>query len=306
MNRLLYTTGKGYFEECSYDYPVSKKAHIIVKNIMTGVCRSDLDMMQGKFGPLPLCMQGHEGLGKVIDVGDDLFTTVKIGDIVATRGEPAYADQYSVKNNEFVVVPKADPCYIIEPVACGINIILAYIEEISNHVLFGKKILLMGSGFLSYIAYNTLKLWGSEFNTAEIDVVGSSNQDMWEEMGVTLLKDTGDYYDIVIDINGNVPLFLNQNIINDNALLIEAVSRDISKKENDLLQWKSVTTVRPSPRNAGFHGCMELAVDWIKNGKLTVDKFWTRGYSRDSEWQQAFSDGIKRPANYSRGYIIWP
>ena len=50
---------------------------------------------------------------------------------------------------------------------------------------------------------------------------------------------------------------------------------------------------------------MELAVEWIKDGKLNVDKFWTRGYNRKDEWRQAFEDGANRPLNYSRGYIKW-
>ena len=35
---------------------------------MTGVCRSDIEMMIGNFGPF-LYMQGHEGLGQVVEVG---------------------------------------------------------------------------------------------------------------------------------------------------------------------------------------------------------------------------------------------
>jgi hypothetical protein len=43
----------------------------------------------------------------------------------------------------------------------------------------------------------------------------------------------------------------------------------------------------------------------IENGELNVDKFWTKGYNRNTEWQQAFADGLTRPAGYSRGYIYW-
>lgn len=305
MNRLLYTTGRGHFEETTYDYPVSKAKHIIVKNIMTGVCRSDIDMMTGKFGPLPLGMQGHEGLGEVIDVGSGLFTPVQVGDIVATRGEPAYADQYSVREDEFVIVPEAHPRYIVEPVACGINIILSHIGELSSRAMFGDRILLLGTGFLSYVAYHMMRNWEKDFKNSEIEVIGSSNKDIWHNIGVEIKPNIGSNYDIIIDLNGNTPLFLQEDIINENGLVVEGVSRDISKKENDLLLWKSITTVRPSPRNKGFHGCMGMAVSMIQNGELNVDNFWTRSYNRNTEWRQAFSDGVDRPKNYSRGYIVW-
>jgi hypothetical protein len=50
---------------------------------------------------------------------------------------------------------------------------------------------------------------------------------------------------------------------------------------------------------------MRDAAIWIENGELEVDSFWTRGYNRNIEWQQAFADGVNRPNGYSRGYIKW-
>jgi hypothetical protein len=43
----------------------------------------------------------------------------------------------------------------------------------------------------------------------------------------------------------------------------------------------------------------------IENGLLDVDKFWTKCYNRNTEWQEAFADGVDRPNGYSRGYIKW-
>ena len=123
--KLLHTTGTGNFVETEWNKPDIKEDEIEVKALMTGVCRSDIDMMNGNFGPLPLEMQGHEGLGEVVKVGNEV-TDARVGDIVATRGEPAYADYYNAKPTEYVVVPEADPKYIVEPVACGINICLLY------------------------------------------------------------------------------------------------------------------------------------------------------------------------------------
>jgi hypothetical protein len=61
----------------------------------------------------------------------------------------------------------------------------------------------------------------------------------------------------------------------------------------------------PSPRYFGFYRSMRKARDMVKLGFLDVDKFWTKGYNRDTEWQQAFADGNNRPQGYSRGYIKW-
>lgn len=291
MTRCLQTNGQGYFEEVEYDVPSFGPDEILVRAVMTGVCRSDIDMMNGDFGPLPLHMQGHEGLGKVIGRGANV-TDVDIGDYVATRGEPAYADIYNVRKDEYVQVPEAHPRYIIEPVACGINTV--DVADCARQ----DKILILGSGFLAWVAYHTL----TKFKHCEnVDVLGSSNVDLW---GDKLLLGTTDSYDVVIDLSGKYELGTEINL-NNNALIVDAVGKAVSREEAQQQLWKAVTTIKPSPRNTNFHQCMKDAVWMIENGKLEVDSFWTRGYNRNIEWQEAFADGVDRPNGYSRGYIKW-
>jgi threonine dehydrogenase-like Zn-dependent dehydrogenase len=291
MTRCLQTTGQGYFEEVTYNVPPLTEDEICVRAVMTGVCRSDIDMMQGNFGPLPLHMQGHEGLGQVIGIGANI-TNVNFGDYVATRGEPAYADIYNVRADEYVFVPEAHPRFIIEPVACGINAV--DVADCSRQ----DKILIIGSGFLAWVAYHTL----TKFKHCEnVDVLGSSNIELW---GDKLLMGTTDSYDVVIDLSGKYDLGIDINL-NNNALIVDAVGKAVSREEAQQQLWKAVTTIKPSPRNPNFHQCMKDAVWMIENGYLDVDSFWTRCYNRNTEWQEAFADGKDRPSGYSRGYIKW-
>jgi threonine dehydrogenase-like Zn-dependent dehydrogenase len=291
MTRCLQTTGQGYFEEVNFDVPKITENEIQVRAVMTGVCRSDIDMMQGNFGPLPLNMQGHEGLGQVLEVGANI-KGIAIGDFVATRGEPAYADIYNVRDTEFILIPEAQPRYIIEPVACGINAV-----QFKDR---GKdsKILIIGSGFLAWVAYHTLIKFERYTN---VDVLGSSNQDLW---GDKLLLSTSESYDVVIDLTGKYSLGIDIGL-NNNALIIDGVGKAVSREEAQQQLWKACTTNRPSPRNSNFHQCMKVGVWMIENGMLNVDKFWTKAYNRNTEWQQAFADGADRPNGYSRGYIKW-
>jgi threonine dehydrogenase-like Zn-dependent dehydrogenase len=297
--KCLQTQGQGYFEEVDYEIPPWAQDSIYVRAVMTGVCRSDIDMMMGDFGPLPLNMQGHEGVGQVMAVGANCMD-IKIGDYVATRGEPAYADQYTVRSGEYVKVPEAHPKYILEPVACGINLINQAKEEIDKRQ--GKnentRLLIIGSGFLAWVAYHTILLNGFIYH---LDVLGSSNQDLW---GDKLLLGTSESYDVVIDLTGKYELGTEINL-NNNALIIDGVGKAVSKLEAQAQLWKAVTTIKPSPRNPQFIDCMHFARHWIENGYLEVDSFWTRGYNRTTEWQQAFADGKDRPNGYSRGYIKW-
>jgi threonine dehydrogenase-like Zn-dependent dehydrogenase len=299
MTRCLQTTGQGFFEEVIYKIPESGNNGIFVKAIMTGVCRSDIDMMQGNFGPLPLSMQGHEGLGQVISIGKDV-TDINIGDFVATRGEPAYADYYTVRENEYVKVPEAHPRYILEPVACGINLIdqsKTYLQDRQGRH-DNNRMLIIGSGFLAWVAYHTMRINGYIFH---VDVLGSNNQDLW---GDKLLLGTSESYDVVVDLTGKYRLGIDINL-NNNATIIDGVGKAIDKEEAQVQLWKAVTTVRPSPRNPAFIDCMRMARYFIEKGYLEVDSFWTQCYNRNTEWQQAFADGVDRPNGYSRGYIKW-
>lgn len=291
--RLLFTDGKGSFQETSWDKPNISADEISVKAILTGVCRSDIDMMQGEFGPLPINMHGHEGLAQVVEVGDNI-TDVQVGDYVATRGEPAYADYYNVRAKEYVPVPSAEPKYILEPVACGINVVTQ-----NRTALFerdGGRLAILGSGFLAQIAYQTLNIQGYNY---DIDVIGNYNHDVWPN----LRQNLEGQYDVIIDLSSRTD-YLNGDNLANNSLIILAVEKQINQNIGPLL-WKAVTISFPSPRTPNFYQAMLSARDWIESGVLNVDNFWTRAYNRNSEWQNAFSDGANRPNGYSRGYIKW-
>jgi len=291
---LLYTDGAGKFLETIWTKAEPADDEIEVKAIMTGVCRSDVDMMVGQFGPLPLHMSGHEGLGQITKVGIKV-RHASVGDYVATRGEPAYADYYNVRIGEFVKVPEAHPRYILEPVACGINVVRQASIDFARRQ---GKLLILGSGFLAWVAYNTLVLDNYNFN---IDVLGSNNQELW---GDRLMLGTSESYDVIIDLSGKYELGTEIGLNND-AMIIDAVGKAVSREEAQQQLWKAVTTIKPSPRNKEFIKCMHHAKWCIESGKLNVDKFWTKAYNRNTEWQQAFADGADRPNGYNRGYIKW-
>ena len=295
--KILTTLGDGNFIEGDYVLPPLDDYSIRVKSIFTGVCRSDIDMMQGNFPLLPMQMHGHEGLGQVVERGSKVKDwDCKIGDYVATRGEPAYADYYNCKPMTWVKVPQADPKYIIEPVACGVNI--ARVCEDELHKRDGKRMLIIGTGFLARIFYQTLQSLSYNF---DIEVLGFSNKDFWKKLLVS--EPTGSY-DIVLDLKDDATVM---NIkLNDSGLLILGAQKKfgITTDFGNWL-WKNITIKMPSPRAETFISSMSDAVNLIDNGKITLDNVWTHSYNRDNNWQQAFDEASKRPGNYSRGYISW-
>ena len=293
--RVLQTKGQGHFEEVIWNKPEPDYWELEVKAVMTGVCRSDIDMMNGDFGPLPLEMQGHEGLGIVTKVGEGI-TDFSVGDYVATRGEPAYADYYNVDEFAYVKVPELHPRYILEPVACAINCI-----DQTDHIVgrFGHRILILGSGFLAWVIYHAL-ISNPNNHNMEIDVVGSSNRELW---GNKLRLDPIGEYNLIFDLSNRTDVF-DKPILTNEAVVVFGAQKTVTTDFSNLL-WKACTMVFPSPRYIGFYRSMEKARDLVEQGLVDVDKFWTKAYNRETEWQQAFADGNNRPQGYSRGYIYW-
>jgi D-arabinose 1-dehydrogenase-like Zn-dependent alcohol dehydrogenase len=297
QSRILYTEGNGKFNEGSIDIADIKPTQIRVKSKKTGVCRSDIDMMNGNFGPLPLHMQGHEGLGEVLEIGAGV-TNVSVGDYVATRGEPAYADFYNADAGTYVKVPSLDSKYIVEPVACGLNVVMQ--EEMQFETRHSKdaKVCIIGSGFLAWVVYQYL----TAHYFFKIDVIGQSNKERW---GDKLKTEFGNEYDIVIDLNTRDEVF-KMDLLKPQGLIVLGAEKTKTITTNfDKLLWNAVTVVFPSPRQKDFVRCMNTAVKMIESGQLNVDNFWTKSYNRDNEWQSAFAEGNDRQPGYSRGYIEW-
>lgn len=289
---VLYTNGQGHFECLPWVCPSPQATEIRVRSILTGVCRSDIDMMVGKFTALPLQMMGHEGLGQVVAVGSKI-TDAKIGDYVATRGEPAYATEYCVRQNEYVVVPSKDPEFILEPVACGINCITQNLDLIKSKQ--GGRLLISGSGFLAWVVYHTVKILQLDF---EVVVVGNHNKQMW---GNRLEQNFTGKFDVVIDLSSKD--LVNQDIFNNQSVYVYASQKDMVTDFRNLL-WTASTVVCPSPRTDNFYSAMVMARDWIASKQLQVGSFWTNEYSIDN-YKQAFTESLNRTTAYGRGYIKW-
>lgn len=311
MNRLFYTTGNQDILETEYKLPDLSAEDVIVKSIYTGVCRSDVAMYNGDFQLLPKEIQGHECLGEVVEVGNK-FHSIKVGDIVATRGEPGFADKYIAKWGTFVKVPEVSPKYIIEPVACGVNIVDNYLRMWigQDNVFFNrKKYLIIGTGFLAQVIYKTLE-FGLK-RKCNVYVVGNSNKEFWENTDVTMLRDIdleeGSYvFDAVFDIKDD-PKYINDLYLlkpNGVHLICAEKTEDINITSSKYL-WENNKILFPSPRDINFINGMELAVELVKDGTIDTENLWSKSYKRDTEVEQAFKDANDRTKQYTRGYIEW-
>ena len=298
MTKLFYTTGKRSIIEEYWEKPEITSSEIEVRSIFTGVCRSDVDMYTGSFPLLPKTIQGHESLGVVTKVGRKVLG-IKEGDLVATRGEPAFADIYNCKDKMFVKVPEVLPKYIIEPVACAVNIANSLVPTSEDDIL------ILGSGFLATIVYTVLNL---KFKNHFI-VVGSANKEFWSSQKNVTHDDVngiaGRKFKYILDLSDK-PEYLEMGLFEECAnIVLAAEKHPMVKTSFSQFLWNAVDIKFPSPRNHGFYDCMLLSCELIKDGIIDSETLWSKSYKRENEVTMAFEEAVNRPAGYSRGYISW-
>lgn len=310
--KLLHSYGKSDINEYEFYLPEMSADQIMIKTIMTGVCRSDVMAYSGNEDPMPLGRFGHEGLGIVTAVGRKV-KDVKVGDFVSTISDPAYADYYYATENELVVVPEASSKYILQPVACAMNIIhktKLFMDRMG--IPKDEPILLLGTGFMSMIiGQYCIK------NGIVLDVVGKSNENIWADtIGIaTRYKDdilysieANEKYKVVIDLTSKAETFddITKLYAAPEALICYASTPSTPVITNFFDNcWNCHTIILPSPRNLDFKKIMEWTRDLVDLGVIDPSKFWTRGYDRNNmeEVKAAFEDGKNRTKDYIRGYL---
>ena len=289
----FYTTGRSDIVAHVWDKPDPTDNQIEVKSLFTGVCSSDVAMYKGEFTLLPIHMHGHEGLGCVTAIGANI-TDVAVGDIVATRGEPAFAECYNAELGTYVKVPSADPAYIIEPIACAVNIARS-VQIQQNH-----SVAILGTGFLAKIVYQLIK-----GKTDKIVVVGSANSKYWTSEAVNQLTSLEGSYDIVYDLSDK-PQYVTANCINENGTYVLAAEKKPSVTTSFAnWLWKNVSIVCPSPRDPRFHSYMLESVELISSGALKIDGMWNTFGHTKLQVSEAFAAAANREYFGKRLYINW-
>jgi threonine dehydrogenase-like Zn-dependent dehydrogenase len=316
--KLLHSFEAKQIGEYEWEKPEITADEIEIKTLLCGICRSDVgsynrwelmpytdsENTNGKLGGF-----GHEGLGIVTKIGTNI-TDVKVGEIVSTWGDPAFAYYYNVKKGEYAIVPEATAKYILQPTACSINIA---VKTLDTCTLLQRNenpnILLLGSGFMSLVIGQYFIATNKSF-----DIVGSSNKDEWAKLGVTMksIKDvTGNQYDAVIDLTSkaeNWNLITELKLLRPEGILCYASTPYTPVTTNFFEQcWNCFTIIMPSPRNSDFGDIMKLTANLIMAGHIDPTPYWTHAYDRrDIESVKlGFEEGSNRTPEYIRGFLVY-
>lgn len=311
--QLLHSPKERELIKQFYTLPDLQSNQFIIKTKYCGLCRNDISAFVGETFRMPLGREGHEGAGYIIKVHEDYKGKFKIGDNVSTfDSDPAFGEFYYSDDSRAVLIPECSPEYILEPVACAINIIIKTLVTLSVRMAHdnapGLKILLVGSGFMSILIKEYCKYIG-----VEIEVAGSSNKKHWDRLGVNLKPfrfyiDKKERFDAVIDLSGHAEYY--PQIVNELTEKGAIICMGSTPKKDLILDfntsaWKDLTYIFPSPRTNRFNEIMNLCAGLIQNKILNTEFLWSKDYNFEDidECIQGFNDGLNRSTDYIKGYV---
>lgn len=298
ISKVLHSSGNNdvYWIPASLDLAVDE---VLVKTAYTSICRSDVDMYKGNWGPLPPGMFGHEAIGTVIQtpIGHEHM----IGKYVSTAGDGAFGPYHKCKISRLVEIPELSPCYILEPVGCAVNIC----NQIKT-----DKLLIIGSGVMASmlcIAYLTSKLSNRLVlvtrhpesinvpimlrNRIKIIPEVSDQSFMTDELTIVNFKNDVETFNKILQLSKDNQYILQCAELKDN----------ISINFSSML-WKNQTLGFPSPRNSNFKLCMMDGLNLVYLYKDTFSAFFLQGYAEDL-YDLAFKNA--ETAYNKRIFIKW-
>ena len=301
--KIFHSFGGETINDYDFDLGEMRPDQILIKTKYTGICRSDIDQYTGKI-EIPYGCFGHESVGEVISVGADI-TEFKVGDFVASRDDLAYSPYFYATEPNTTRVPELSTKYIIEPVACSVNI-ANQILYFWNHHADMTRILIVGSGFVSNLAAQYLKHIMPKLS---IHVIGNHNEEQWNRIGAKFVTfDTCDTYDVILELSGKQENYeLVTNVANDNAHIYLAASFNQSVHTTFWKPlWKNLQYSFPSPRSKSFPIIMKRTPELIEQGVLDVDWVWTNAYDA-TDYKQAFAESLHRngDSNFIRSFLVW-
>lgn len=287
-----YFTKKGKFVRESCLVPEPSDDEILLKTISAGFCTTDLNAILNKDFDISPEEQGHEGIGRVVKIGKNI-KDVKIGDYLSTTSSGCFSTYYLTREGEYVNLSGINsdlivPNYILEPIACGVNL--------ANYALCTKpkSVLIIGSGLLAFVCYKICYM----FNT-NINYIGNYNLDLFGYKD-RIYFDSNFKYDVVIDLSPNTearPRYLNAG-----GKYILGSTKVIDTKE---FSWNNISILNPSPRSSIFSKCLPLSKYFVGLYRDKINYFWnTKFYSYEMDkavklWKN------RNKNNVNRIYIIF-
>jgi len=288
------------------------KDEVLIETKACGICMGEIHVYRGDL-PGGRVM-GHEGVGIVSDVGEDV-QNVKIGDKVTALGGPAFSEYYKTSSNRVAKIPSHVEDYalwISEPLACVVNGIRGAKIEI------GDNVCLIGCGYMGLLLLQAMPK-NYVNSLVALDILDERLK-LAEEFGAEhvlnpktcdpvreVKKITKHGVDVVIEASGAYgTLYLATDLVKPGGKLV-IFGRHVIDEKVPTEKWHSMglRVLNTAPLfSSNFNKDFHDAVNLLKKGVFDQKRLITHRFPfEDSE--AAFRKASEKPADYIKGVITF-
>lgn len=312
MKAQAIIISKGEAKTREIDVPEIGSGDVLVETKACGICMGDIYAFQGKLPGGEV--MGHEGVGVVAEVGEDV-RNVKHGDKVTTLGGPAFAEFYATSCQNVAKIPdyiEDLAFWISEPPACVVNGIKG------SSIQIGDNVCIIGSGYMGLLHIqamprNTMrnlialdirnerlalaKKFGADFilNPNEVDVAQKVHDLLGGEA------------DVVIEASGaHGTLGIATELIRPGGKLV-IFGRHVMDEEVPTEKWhgKGLSILNTAPAfSKDFKRDFQDAVKLLEKGVFDQKLLITHRFSYEDA-QTAFKIASERTVDYIKGVITF-
>lgn len=311
--KSLITYGDGRLEIVESPGLEILPEEVLVEPIATGVCGTDLEIIDGKIDPAyvkyPIVL-GHEWCGRVIEVGSNVHS-IEIGARVVAEGIiPCGICFECVGGNTnrcttYDEVGFTRPGAAAEQIAVSASLVHALASSVSNEsgVLVeptavvtqgllkvqpkdGSKVLVIGDGTIALISAKVVQAW----KPSEVHMLGlkDGQAGLAKQAGVDLFMTTPPLtkYDLIIDASGSssrISEAIGQLVRGGTLLLLGFTGPDVST----LISIDDVVNGDLSiVASFGYtQKAWKLTVDFLNSGKLDLTFLVTHRFPLENYWE---------------------
>jgi len=312
MKVQAITLSKNAAKISEIDVAKPDKGEVLIETKACGICMGDVYTFQGK---LPGGhARGHEGVGIVAEVGEDV-KNVNCGEKVTALGGPAFAEFYKTDCRNVAKIPNDIldfTFWISEPLACVVNGIKG------SEIKIGDNVCIIGCGYMGLLliqampktiinnlvaldirneTLNLAKKFGADFtlNPKEVDAV----------------KEVRDIFDgeadIIIEASGALgTLSLATDMVRAGGKLV-IFGMHVLDEKVPTGKWhvKGLKVLNVAPSfSANFNKDFHDAVKLLRKGVFDQKPLITHKFSyKDAD--TAFKVASEKPGGYIKGAITF-
>jgi len=303
--------GKITFQEVDLGSLDSHK--VLIRTKACGICKLDINSFGGKVKGDYLRRPGHEGVGIVEEVGEEV-KKLKRGDKVAALGRGAFGTYFKANENMVAKIPQETEDFehwIAEPPACVVNGLR------STTVQPGDTVVIIGCGYMGLLLTQGLpKEYIAHLFCVDID---DDKLELAQKFGANItinsiktdaieqIRSKVGEVDIVIEAAGvKGTLDVATKLLRKGGKL-SIFGYHVEEEIIDTGAWhmKGLWVLNPSPMlSSNFSKDFQDSVKLMRKGTFNQKQLITHRFTF-SEIQEAFSFISSKPPEYIKGVIVY-